>query len=66
MNPSVLDSIFCEPVSNYELSQLIYSLQSNKASGADGIGAQLIKDNCQIFLEPLNFLFSTNFASEYF
>ena len=57
MSPSVLQSVYCAPVTDIELILLINSLSSNKASGLDGIGAQLIKDNCYLFLEPLRFLF---------
>jgi hypothetical protein len=58
MSPSVLQSIYCEPVFNAELILLIQSLSTNKASGPDGIGAQLIKDNYQLFVEPLKFIFN--------
>ncbi len=33
----------------HELVLLIHSLSSNKACGPDGVGAQLIKDNCNLF-----------------
>ena len=58
MSPSVLQSIYCEPVSNAELILLINSLSTNKASGPDGIGTQLIKDNYQLFIETLKYLFN--------
>ena len=58
MSPSVSQSIYCAPVTSNELVLLIHSLSSNKACGPDGVGAQLIKDNCNLFLEPLIFLFN--------
>ena len=38
---------------------IINSLAPNTASGWDGIGPQLVRDNCQLFLEPLEYLFNS-------
>ena len=62
MSPSTLQSIDCEPVNFNELVLLIQSLVTSKASGPDGIGAQLIKDNCELLLEPLKFLFNLSLS----
>jgi len=52
----VRDSMFCEPVTVLELTNLIVSLNTNKSCGPDNISLQFVKDNCAILFEPLVYL----------
>jgi Reverse transcriptase (RNA-dependent DNA polymerase) len=55
---SNLKSIFCEPITKLELTNIINSLNVKKSCGPDGISSQLVKENCEIFLEPLMYLYN--------
>jgi len=43
ISPSVVNSIFVDPVTSNELEQVIDNLKNNKSCGPDGITGQLIK-----------------------
>jgi Reverse transcriptase (RNA-dependent DNA polymerase) len=58
MGLPVAESIFVEDVTISELYTVIQSLKANKSSGADGISAQLIKDNVYYLCEPLVYLYN--------
>jgi len=56
-----MKSFFCEPITEIELSNLIYSLDVKKSSGHDNISPQIVKDNCTILAKPLLYLFNLSF-----
>jgi len=60
------DSMFCEPVTVLELTNLIVSLNTNKSCGPDEISPQLVKDNCAILVEPLVYLYNLSLEQVFF
>ena len=61
--PSVCNSISVEYVTVNELLNLINRLDIGKASGDDGISAQLVKENCEYLVYPLVSIFNISLSS---
>ena len=62
----VLNSMYCLPVYDIELSRLIHSLQSSKSPGPDEIGVSLIKEVSSIIVQPLAFIFNLSITNGVF
>ena len=60
---SVVDSLFCDPVTITELSQLIKDLRISKSPGPDEIGPKLVKLIAPMILEPLVHIYNLSFSS---
>ena len=54
----IKNSIYCEPVTVLEVTNLINSLNVTKSSGPDNISPLLVKENCLFLCEPLAYLFN--------
>jgi hypothetical protein len=60
---SVVDSLFCDPVTIKELNQLIKDLRISKSPGPDEIGPKLVKSIAPMILEPLVHIYNLSFLS---
>src|SRR5271156_5063928 len=56
--PPLLNSIYCEPVTDFELLKIIESMNVNKSSGPDDISPRIIKENIADFVPPLKYIFN--------
>jgi len=63
MKGGVKDSLFCEPVTEHELNNLIISLNGKKSCGPDNISPQLVKENCAVLVAPLVYLYNLSFEN---
>jgi len=65
-SPSVLNSMICNDVDQYELLSLISTLNSSKSPGPDNIGPKLIKEVAYCITEPLLYVINMSFHSGVF
>ena len=61
--PSMKNSMFCEPVSREELFKLINNLKNSKSPGFDNIGPKLIKQVMHVVIDPLVYLYNLSFET---
>lgn len=61
-NP-VVDSMFTNPVSAYELARLIDNLNTSKSAGPDNIGPKIIKEMSSLFIEPLLHIYNLSLST---
>ena len=60
---SVVNSMFCEPVTLDELTTVVTKLANNKAAGPDNIGPRLLKETAPVILEPLLHIINLSFTT---
>ena len=57
LNGNYTDSMFIEPVTEYELQMEINNLNENKSTGHDEISAKMIKTIGKKIVKPLTYIF---------
>jgi len=62
-DPPLKNSMYCEPITNEELSVLIRKLKNGKSPGFDDIGPKIIKLVSNIIVDPLVYLYNLSFES---
>ena len=63
LSPPVKDSMFCTPVTNDEIFQIIHKFKNNKSPGHDNIGPRLVKAVADEIVDPLCYLFNLSFLT---
>ena len=63
LNGNCTDSMFIEPVTEYELQMAIYNLNENKIAGHDEIRAKMIKTIGKEIVKPLTYIFNLSFQT---
>jgi len=61
--PSIMNSMYCEPVTISELYNIISKLKIRKSPRFDNIGPKLIKDVSSIVINPLLYLYNRSFET---
>ena len=56
-------SMFCTPITTFEIEKIISSLKSNKSPGPDNIGPKIIKAIGELIAEPLSFIYNMSFVN---
>ena len=63
LNGNYTDSMFIEPVTEYELQMEINNLNENKSAGHDEISAKMIKTIGKEIVKPLTYIFNLPFQT---
>ena len=58
---SIMNSMYCEPVTKEELTKLICNLKNGKSPGPDNIGPKIIKLISHIIIDPLQYMYNLSF-----
>ena len=62
LDNGVKGSMFWNPVTSFEVSDYLLSLERNKACGFDNVPAQLLKDAADVIANPLAYIFNQSLS----
>ena len=63
LNGNYVDSMFIEPVTEYELQIEINNLNENKSAGHDEVSAKMIKKISENIIKPLTYIYNLSFQT---
>ena len=66
LSDGIIDSMFWEPVTHYEVQDYLLTLNVKKACGFDDIPARLLKDAAEVIAKPLSYIYNQSLLNGVF